>query len=178
MNELPQIIKNVKVIVTGGGGVGKTSFLNRLVYDNFDVKSELTRGIDFFSKNMKVNGNDINFVMWDFAGQRQFRRLLEDFVDGSIAVFILFDLTRLSSLENVEEWLERLKEFNTMPTLILGTKYDLVNNSMIMIFDNYLNNIIERSIINIDYLKISSKTGYNVKEAFDILVNRLSYLQK
>ena len=70
MNELPQIRKNVKVIVTGGGGVGKTSFLNRLVYDNFDVKSELTRGIDFFSKSMKVNGSDINFVLWDFAGQR------------------------------------------------------------------------------------------------------------
>ncbi len=176
MNELPQISQNVKVIVTGGGGVGKTSFLNRLVYYNFDVKSELTRGIDFFSKSMKVNGNDINFVMWDFAGQRQFRRLLEDFVYGSVAIFILFDLTRISSLENVEEWLERLKEFNTMPTLILGTKFDLVDNNMII--DNYLNNIIERNNIHIDYLKISSKTGYNVKEAFDMLINRLSYLQK
>ena len=98
--------------------------------------------------------------------------------DGSVAVFILFDLTRISSLENVEEWLERIKEFNTMPTLILGTKYDLVDNNMIMIIDNYLNNIIEKSNIHIDYLKISSKTGYNVNEAFDILINRLSYLQK
>ena len=178
MNELPPISQNVKVIVTGGGGVGKTSFLNRLVYYNFDVKSELTRGIDFFSKSMKVNGNDINFVMWDFAGQRQFRRLLEDFVYGSVAIFILFDLTRISSLENVEEWLKRLKEFNTMPTFILGTKYDLVDNNMIMIIDNHLNNIIERNNTHIDYLKISSKTGYNVKEAFDMLVNRLSYLQK
>jgi len=176
MNESPQIRKNVKVIVTGGGGVGKTSFLNRLVHDNFDINSELTRGIDFFSKNIKVNGNDINFVMWDFAGQRQFRRLLEDFVDGSIAVFILFDLTRISSLENVEEWLEKLKEFKNMPILILGTKYDLVDYSTIMIFDEYFKNIIER--LNIDYLKISSKTGYNVKEAFDILISRLSSMQK
>jgi small GTP-binding protein len=176
MNESPQIRKNVKVIVTGGGGVGKTSFLNRLVHDNFDINSELTRGIDFFSKNIKVNGNDINFVMWDFAGQRQFRRLLEDFVDGSIAVFILFDLTRISSLENVEEWLEKLKEFKNMPILILGTKYDLVDYSAIMIFDEYFKNIIER--LNIDYLKISSKTGYNVKEAFDILISRLSSMQK
>ncbi|MBY9002382.1 MAG: GTP-binding protein [Candidatus Lokiarchaeota archaeon] len=174
----PQIRKNVKVVVTGGGGVGKTSFLNRLVYDNFNMKSELTRGIDFFSKNMNINGSEINFVMWDFAGQRQFRTLLEDFVDGSIAIFILFDLTRITSLQNVEEWLERLREFSTMPTLILGTKYDLVDNNMIVIIDNYLNNIIERSHININYLKISSKTGYNVKEAFDILVNRLSYHQK
>jgi len=176
MNESPQIRKNVKVIVTGGGGVGKTSFLNRLVHDNFDINSELTRGIDFFSKNIKVNGSDINFVMWDFAGQRQFRRLLEDFVNGSIAVFILFDLTRISSLENVEEWLEKLKEFKNMPILILGTKYDLVDYSAIMIFDEYFKNIIER--LNIDYLKISSKTGYNVKEAFDILISRLSSMQK
>ncbi len=175
MNESPQIRKNVKVIVTGGGGVGKTSFLNRLVHDNFDMKSELTRGVDFFSKNIRVNGIDINFVMWDFAGQRQFRRLLEDFVDGSIAVFILFDLTRISSLENVEEWLERLNEFKNMPKLILGTKYDIVDTDMIIISDNYLKKIIEENHLHIDYLKISSKTGYNVKEAFNILINRLFY---
>jgi small GTP-binding protein len=126
---------------------------------------------------MKVNGNEINFVMWDFAGQRQFRELLENFVDGSLAVFILFDLTRTSTLHNVEDWLERLKEFKIKPILILGTKYDLLDRNMITIFDNYLNRIIERSNIKIDYLKISSKTGYNVKEAFDILVNKLSYLQ-
>jgi GTPase SAR1 family protein len=32
--------KTVKIIVSGDGGVGKTSFLDRLVFDTFNVKSE------------------------------------------------------------------------------------------------------------------------------------------
>ncbi|MCK4369875.1 MAG: GTP-binding protein, partial [Candidatus Lokiarchaeota archaeon] len=97
--------KTVKLIVSGDGGVGKTSFLNRLIHDNFDDNSKLTKGVDFFSKNLTVNGHEYNFVMWDFAGQNQFKHLLSNFVDGSIAAFILFDLSRFNTLESAEEWI-------------------------------------------------------------------------
>lgn len=89
--------KTVKVIVSGDGGVGKTSFLNRLVNDSFNDNSELTRGVDFYSKSIYVNGTEFNFIMWDFAGQTQFKSLLNNFVEGSLAAFILFDLTRIST---------------------------------------------------------------------------------
>ncbi|MFW9937948.1 MAG: GTP-binding protein, partial [Candidatus Thorarchaeota archaeon] len=82
--------KTVKVIVSGDGGVGKTSFLNRLVNDIFDESSELTKGVDFYSKIFYINGIEYNFVMWDFAGQAQFKKILDEFVDGSFAAFILF----------------------------------------------------------------------------------------
>ena len=84
--------KTIKIIVSGDGGVGKTSFLNRLIHDNFDVNSELTKGVDFFSKDVHINGYEYNFVMWDFAGQDQFKKLLSDFVNGSLAAFVLFGL--------------------------------------------------------------------------------------
>ena len=107
--------KTVKIVVAGDGGVGKTSFLNRLVHDNFDINSELTKGIDFFSKSLQINGTDINFVMWDFAGQKQFKSLLDGFVEGSIAAFLLFDLTRVSTIENVVNWLGKLKKISGRP---------------------------------------------------------------
>ena len=42
--------KTVKLIVSGDGGVGKTSFLNRLIHDKFNNNNELTKGVEFFSK--------------------------------------------------------------------------------------------------------------------------------
>lgn len=165
--------KTVKIVVAGDGAVGKTSFLNRLVHDNFDIKSELTKGVDFFSKNIKINGTDINFVMWDFAGQEQFKSLLDGFVDGSIAAFLLFDLTRASTMENVVNWLEKLKELSNMPIMILGTKYDLLENKFESNLDQYLISLVESDNL-LRYMKISSKTGYNIKEVFHSLIDMLT----
>ena len=165
--------KTVKIIVAGDGGVGKTSFLNKMIYDNFDLKSELTRGVDFFSKTIRIKGTDINFVMWDFAGQNQFKKLLDDFVGGSIAAIILFDLTRVSTIENVINWLEKLKELPDMPIIILGTKYDLLDNRFESNIDEYFKSFIGSNTL-LRYMKISSKTGYNIKEVFTVLIQMLT----
>ena len=165
--------KTVKIIVAGDGGVGKTSFLNKMIHDNFDSKSELTRGVDFFSKCMQINGTDMNFVLWDFAGQSQFKKLLDDFVDGSLAAIILFDLTRISTIENVINWFERLKQLPNMPIIILGTKYDLLDTKFEPNIDGYFKSFIGSNTL-LRYMKISSKTGYNIKEVFNVLVQMLT----
>ncbi len=166
--------KTVKLIVSGDGGVGKTSFLKRLIHDNFDNNCELTKGVDFFSKILTVNGNEYNFVMWDFAGQDQFKQLINDFVDGSIAAFILFDLSRFNTLENAEKWIRKLNELGNISAFLLGSKYDMINFHECNAFDNYVSEIMNKYNNIIGYLKISSKTGYNVKEAFNSLLKSIS----
>ncbi len=165
--------KTVKIIVSGDGGVGKTSFLNRLIHDNFDDNCELTKGIDFFSKNLTINEQEYNFVMWDFAGQSQFKQLLNDFVDGSIAAFVLFDLSRFNTLEGVEDWIKKLNQYGNISAFILGNKSDIIDIYNCKIFDDYILNIIKKYNNIIGYLKISSKTGDNVKKAFISLIERI-----
>jgi len=165
--------KTVKVIVSGDGGVGKTSFLNRLIHDNFNINNELTKGIDFFSKNLIINGQEYNFVLWDFAGQTQFKQILNDFVDGSIAAFVLFDLSRLNTLSGVEEWIKRLNENDSIPIFILGNKSDTIDVNDCKVFDDNILDIRNRYKNIIGYLKISSKTGDNVEQAFLSLLERI-----
>jgi small GTP-binding protein len=166
--------KTIKVIVSGDGGVGKTSFLNRLIHDNFDMNSELTKGVDFFSKDVHINGSEYNFVMWDFAGQKQFKKLLSNFVNGSLAAFVLFDLSRFNTLEGVEEWINKLNCFGNIPAYIIGTKSDIIDRNEEHIFDDYISEIIKNNKNIIGYSKISSKTGCNVKQAFYSLIEKLS----
>ncbi|TFG12218.1 MAG: GTP-binding protein [Promethearchaeota archaeon] len=164
----------VKIVVSGDGGVGKTSFLNKLVHDHFNEDNELTRGVDFFSKIIQVNGTEYNFILWDFAGQDQFKEITDKFVDGSIAAFILFDLSRLNTLETVLNWIDKLKTFGDIPILLLGTKLDLVESERIKLIDEYINQITERYENVFDYLKISSKTGYNINQSFLRLISKIS----
>jgi small GTP-binding protein len=166
-------MKTVKVIVSGDGGVGKTSFLNRFVHDSFNHDNELTKGVDFFSKNIKVNGIEFNFIMWDFAGQDQFKTLLNDFIDGSLAAVILFDLTRINTIENVYEWIKTLEPFGNLPILLIGTKNDLIVPSDTQALDNYVLDLVNEYDNILTYLKISSKTGENIKNAFEILIGSL-----
>jgi len=169
--------KTVKVIVSGDGGVGKTSFLNRLVNDRFSDNSELTRGIDFYSKNIYVNGTEFNFIMWDFAGQKQFKTLLNDFVEGSLAALILFDLTRINTIENLHDWIVTLESFGHIPIILIGTKSDLVSPYDYQAIDNYISEIKQEYDNIISYMKISSKTGENIQSAFKILIESL-FLQQ
>jgi small GTP-binding protein len=164
--------KTVKLIVSGDGGVGKTSFLNRLIHDKFNNNNELTKGVGFFSKTLAINGHDYNFVLWDFAGQHQFQELLNDFVDGSVAAFVLFDLSRLSTLEGLAEWIEKLAQ-NGISVFILGTKYDIINLDDCKVFDDYILGIIRKYNNIVGYLKISSKTWNNIKNAFDSLLKKI-----
>jgi len=165
--------KTVKVIVSGDGGVGKTSFLNRLVNDSFEDNSELTRGVDFYSKSIYINGTEFNFIMWDFAGQTQFKTLLNDFVEGSLAAFILFDLTRINTIENVNDWIVTLESFGHIPIILIGTKIDLITPYESQAIDNFISEITQEYENIIRYIKISSKTGENIENAFRILIGNL-----
>ncbi|MFW9824020.1 MAG: Rab family GTPase [Candidatus Thorarchaeota archaeon] len=166
--------KTIKVIVSGDGGVGKTSFLNRLINNSFDPHSILTKGVEFFSKNVQINGSEYNVIIWDFAGQRQFKKLLSDLVNGSFAAFVLFDFSRFTTLEGVDEWMKKLDAYGEIPTIILGSKMDVVNTNDMLVFDKYISEIRKNYKNIIGYLKISSKTGFNIEKAFFKLVKELS----
>jgi small GTP-binding protein len=166
--------KTVKVIVSGDGGVGKTSFLNRLINDSFDPNSSLTKGVDFFSKDVRINGSEYNLILWDFAGQRQFKKLLSNFVNGSLAAIVLFDFSRFTTLEGVEDWMIKLEKYGEIPTMILGSKMDVVDQYEMKIFDDYITEIRKNHKNIIGYIKISSKTGFNIKESFLRLIEEIS----
>ncbi|MFX1601357.1 MAG: hypothetical protein ACFFB6_12230, partial [Promethearchaeota archaeon] len=57
-----------------------------------------------------------------------------------------------------------------LPVLFLGTKLDLANE--IMVDDDYAKSFLNEFNL-IDYLKISSKTGENVGEAFNLLTRKI-----
>jgi len=168
------IASTVKIIVAGDGGTGKTCFLQRLIHDEFRMENELTKGVDFFSKKIKLSDKEINFVLWDFAGQDQFEEILDCFIEGSIAAFVLFDLTRVKSFESVQKWILKLKRFGNIPIMLIGTKMDLLNGEKESFLDDHANKFLELHDNVLGYVKISSKTGENVKQAFEILIDRVS----
>lgn len=158
-----------KLIIGGESGVGKTTFLHKYVEGKFLISTKTTLGVDILQKDYKFDdGATCSLQLWDFGGQERFRFLLDGFVRGASGAFLMFDLTSMFSFIRLKSWLEVVRKFeDDLPILLIGSKYDL--REIIVIEDERAIKFKENYDI-IDYIKTSSKTGYNVEEAFDKLM--------
>ena len=59
----------IRIIVLGDFGVGKTSLLRKLKTNVFDEHIPSSVGFDFFSIRSEKNGRDVIMQFWDTAGQ-------------------------------------------------------------------------------------------------------------
>ena len=161
----------LKVVTAGEGGVGKTTLLYRYIEGRFLADTRMTIGVEFFLKELNIEGNKILLQVWDFGGQEHFRPLLKNYAKGARGALILFDLTRPSSLEQIGQWVDICRQENPdTPIIFLGTKLDL--KDQITIDDDFALKLRENYGF-FNYLKISSKTGENVQLAFELLAKEL-----
>ncbi|MBD3197345.1 MAG: GTP-binding protein [Candidatus Lokiarchaeota archaeon] len=167
----------LKILTAGEGGVGKTTLLHRYVEGQFLASTKMTIGVEFFLKELIIEDRPVTLQLWDFGGQDRFRFLLESYATGAKGALLMFDLTRPLTLDRLDQWVEICRsDDKNLPMLFLGTKLDLENE--IAVNDDYAQELKEQLNL-IDYLKISSKTGENVQESFELLtVNILKKLNK
>jgi len=161
----------LKILTAGDGAVGKTTLLHRYISGTFLENSEMTIGVKFHQKRTNIEDDEINFQLWDFGGQQQFRHMLPRYVLGAQGALLLFDLTRIGTLFNFEDWVNILRKHKEdLPILLIGTKFDLEEE--IQADDDYVLDLKEQFKF-FDYIKVSSKTGENVDDIFEIISRKV-----
>jgi len=165
-----------KIIVAGEGGVGKTTLINRYATGTFDVDTRMTIGVGFlvFETNGKLD-ETIKLQVWDFGGEQRFRFLLPTYCNGAQGVILAFDLTSISTLLNLYDWIKLIKERTKNPVvLLIGTKNDLVKENGEGIPDDIINQFL--SSLGLDktfFFKTSSKTGENIVNVFSSIASQI-----
>ena len=153
-----------KILIVGDGGVGKTTLLHRYKNNQFLSDTKMTLGVDFFMKQIKMPEHTIMLQLWDFGGQQQFRHMLRNYALGASGAILVYDTTRLNTLDNIEEWIDICRSKRSdLPILLVGTKIDLDSPP---IDEKYIKDISDNFKI-FQHVKISSKTGENVTEVLD-----------
>jgi len=120
-----------KIIVIGDGAVGKTSIVNRFCKDHFASSYKQTIGLDFFMKRITLPGEvDVTMQVWDIGGQTIGGKMIGNYVFGSHAVLLAYDITNAESFHNLVDWLDVVKKiFKDSPTKpylgLLANKTDL-----------------------------------------------------
>src|SRR6056297_940093 len=159
-----------KILVAGAGGVGKTTLLTRAVTGKFVEDTQMTIGVEFHLLNLSFgepgadNESKVTLQLWDFGGQERFRFMLDSYVAGAKGALLLYDLTRMRTLDNLDEWVQIVRKHDpNLPILFVGTKLDRVED--ITVSDDYAREFMEPLGL-FEHVKISSKDGTGVKPAF------------
>ena len=87
---------DIKIIVIGNSGVGKTSFVNKWTKNIFNDSSKSTIGSEFVYKIFENNGTIYNDQLWDIAWQDKNIMVTKYFARDSHGCIIMSDATDTS----------------------------------------------------------------------------------
>ena len=171
-----------KVVLIGDGGVGKTTLRKSFAGLEFSERYQMTIGVDFAMTRIMLpdpkNPNvfvKTSLQLWDLGGQPHFYQVRKTFHMGTAGALLVFDVTNVESMYNLENWLHELEQgAGKIPVLMVGNKIDLrdaqkkshVDYETAMQFNEKLMTIYG---MKIPFIETSGRTGENVEKAFLIL---------
>ena len=171
MSHIVPPISKYKLVFLGEIYVGKTSLINRFMYDSFAADYQATIGIDFLSKTMEVEGRTVRLQLWDTAGQERFRSLIPNYIRDSSVAVVVFDVSNRQSFTNVDKWVGDVRNERGVDAVIVlvGNKIDKEDERAV----TYEEGCQKAKEISAVYVESSAKTGIKVQEVFDKIIEIL-----
>ena len=170
MSEKQIETKAVKVALMGDSEVGKTAICHAFLEVEFILGGTSTVGIDRYDKKIKLkNKKEIKLILWDTAGQERYRSAAFKTIRSVHAIALVFDVTKRKSFENVNIWLNEIKENFNNPCLILfGNKSDIEKENW-EITTEEIEQFAKKK--NMAYFETSAKTRKGIDEGFSHIAN-------
>lgn len=163
---------DAKLVLLGDSGVGKSSIANRYVNNTFSEAFEVTIGGGYLQQMVRLkDGSTLKMEIWDTGGQERFRALLQLYYRGAQAAIITYDVTKESSLDNCEYWVNELKNNEEDCLLCLcGNKADVTASDRRVDPKKAEAFAAKHGMI---WIETSAKTGHNVNKLFERLGQEL-----
>ena len=93
------ISTDLKIIVIGKSGSGKTSFVNKWIKNEFTEDYKATIVSEYGFKIYEHDGKFYRIQLWDIAGQDKNAKLTKTFAKDAHGAIVMCDATNQSSRE-------------------------------------------------------------------------------
>ncbi len=163
-------VTSIKIGLLGDGSVGKTSICNTFTGIEFDNDTMTTVGTAKFEKKITLsNKKVIKLVLWDTAGQERFRSAGFRTIRSVQGIALVFDVINRASFDNIEKWLNEIKDnFNKPCLVLLGNKIDIDEDKW-KVSQEEIDKFVQEK--KITYYPTSAKTNQGINEAFTDMAN-------
>ena len=118
----------IKMILLGNCGVGKTSIISRYIKDEFNADEMTSTGANYATKRININSKEYILNLWDTAGQERYNSVTKMFIQNAQIVLLCYSITDKKSFKNLNYWLKMANDIigeNNYALGIAGNKADL-----------------------------------------------------
>ena len=154
----------LKYIIIGDASVGKSNILLKYAHNQFKAEYQLTIGVEFGAKNIKIKDKIYRIQIWDTAGQENFRSITRAYYKNSVCALVVYDITNRQSFENVKAWIEDCKSQSpsTILMALVGNKIDLDSSRAVSTEEgeDFAN------MNGMPFFETSAKSGENIDSIF------------
>lgn len=116
----------LKIVIVGDGGCGKTSLL--MVFAKGDFPEQYAPSVfEKYMTDITIRNKKVTLTLYDTAGQEDYDRLRPLSYQETHVILICYDVTNPTSFENVRiKWVPEVNHFcQEVPILLIGCKTDL-----------------------------------------------------
>jgi len=154
----------IKLLMIGDSGVGKTCLLLRYANDSFSPTFITTIGIDFKIKNIPLEGKRIKLQIWDTAGQERFRTITTSYFRGAQGILLVYDVTDRQTFMSIRNWVSQIQMHADMHVnkILIGNKCDMTDLRTV----SHDEGEALAKEYNIHFFETSAKQDINVEKAF------------
>ena len=169
---------DIKIVVLGNSGTGKTSFCNLWVNNEFNEEYKPTIMSEFSFKMYNYKGNYYKVQIWDLAGQDKNIYTSKVFTKGAHGCLILYDAENQDSFENTIKWKKSIDDNTTfvdqtpLPITLVQNKIDLVDPENLEKDKEELTKFVEDNGF-LTFSRTSCKNRQNINETMDHLLSNI-----
>ena len=159
---------DLKMILVGSSGVGKTNLINSLIDEKFQAITLATSSSTYVVKKIMINDKLYEVEIWHTAGQEKFYSLTKIFIKGAKLVIFVYDITQRKTFEEIDHWINTVNEvLEEKPVIgLAGNKKDLYLKEEVI---NEEGNEKAKEIGAIFRLT-SAKEGFGISDLFEELM--------
>ncbi|KAJ5072101.1 ras gtpase-related [Anaeramoeba ignava] len=160
-----------KVVVVGGGGVGKSALTVQLIHAQFIEEYEPTIE-DMYQKQVEIDNKICRMEIIDTAGQEEYSLMRDTYLRSGDGFMIVYAVNARESFDEVSKYRDyilKTKEVPSYPMVIIANKSDLVNERDVSVEEG----TDLAKIFGCPFLETSAKNRINVEEAFFSLIREI-----
>lgn len=160
-----------KLVIVGGGGVGKSALTIQLIQNHFVDEYDPTIE-DSYRKQVTIDQETCLLDILDTAGQEEYSAMRDQYMRSGQGFLTVFAVTSRSSFDEVTSFREqilRVKDEDKVPMVLAGNKCDLDNERQVT---KAQGDELAKSF-GCPFFETSAKARINVEEAFYQLVREI-----